>query len=73
MRSRVGEECASHCHWCGGRHNLELCDVEGVFLEVEQENPLEYGSGNGDNIRSGAEEGEGEQLGTLALKRACGC
>ena len=44
---------------------LELCDVEGVFLEVEQEKPLEYGSGSGDNIRLGAEEGEGKQLGTL--------
>ena len=49
----------------GADSTLELCDAEGAFLEVEQEEPLEYGSGSGDDSRSGAEEGEGEQLGTL--------
>ena len=39
--------------------------MEGAFLEVEQEEHLEYDSGSGDNSRSGAEEGEGEQLRTL--------
>ena len=36
------------------------CDEEGSFLEVEQEEPLEYGSGSGDDSRLGAEEGEGD-------------
>ena len=49
----------------GADSTLELCDAEGAFLEVEQEEPLEYGSGSGEDSRSGAEEGEGEQLGTL--------
>jgi hypothetical protein len=46
---------------------LKLCDERGAFLEVEREEPLEYGFVSGDS-RSEAEEVEGEQVEILRRK-----